>query len=78
MVLCFHRLKKAFDFVWHIGLWNKVFLNNIDGKLFKIIINVYKGIKSKVLANGRCSDFFECTVGVKQWENLSPFYSHCI
>lgn len=69
----FIDFEQAFDSVWYNGLWNKVLLNNIDGKCFKIITNMYKGIKSKVLANGRCSDFFDCTVGVRQGENLSPF-----
>lgn len=43
----FIDIEKVFDFVWYIGLWNKVLLNNIDGKCFKIIINMYKGIKIK-------------------------------
>ena len=34
---------------------------------------MYKGIKSKVVANGTYSEWFECTVGVRQGVNLSPF-----
>ena len=64
--------EKAFDSVWHVGLWNKVLMNNIDGKCFKII-TMYKDIKSKVVANGTYSEWFECTVGVRQDEHVSPF-----
>ena len=48
-------------------------MSNIDGKCFKIITNMYKGIQSKVMANGTYSEWFECTVGVRQGENFSPF-----
>lgn len=39
-------IEKAFDSVWHIGLWNKVLLDNIVGESFKIIhvAYVFKGI----------------------------------
>lgn len=40
------------------GILNKVLFNKIDGKCFKIITNLYKGIKLEILANGKCSDFF--------------------
>lgn len=43
------------------------------GKCFKIITNMYKGIKSKALFNGSSSEFFECIVAVRHVENLSPF-----
>ena len=41
----FLDFEKAFDSVWHEGLWNNVLMSNIDGKCFKIITNMYKGIK---------------------------------
>ena len=41
----FLDFEMAFDSVWHEGLWNKVLMSNIDGKCFKIITNMYKGIK---------------------------------
>ena len=69
----FIDFEKAFDSVWHIGLWNKILQSNIDGKCFRIISNIHKGIKSKVVCNGASSEVFNCTVGVRQGENLSPF-----
>ena len=70
----FIDFEKAFDTVWRIGLWNKVLVNcNIDGKCFKIIKNMYQGIKAKIKVNGALSDSFPCQIGVRQGENLSPF-----
>ncbi|MEW8547673.1 MAG: reverse transcriptase family protein, partial [Candidatus Thiodiazotropha sp.] len=63
---------KAFDNVWRIGLWRKLLDAGISGKCFKVIKNLYNGIKSCVFVNGECSGFFPCEVGVRQGENLSP------
>ena len=70
----FIDFEKAFDSVWRIGLWNKLLVNsNIDGKCFKIIKNMYNGIKAKLKINGSLSSSFPCQLGVRQCENLSPF-----
>ena len=34
---------------------------------------MYKGIKSMLKINGMSSEFFNCNIGVRQGENLSPF-----
>lgn len=52
----FIDLEKAFNYVWYIGLWNS-FYDNIDGKCYKMITNMYKGIKSKLLANREVLNF---------------------
>ena len=70
----FIDFEKAFDSVWRIGLWNKLLVNsNINGKCFKIIKNMYNGIKAKLKINGFLSGSFPCQLGVRQGENLSPF-----
>lgn len=69
----FIDFEKAFDSVWRVGPWNKILLNNINGKCFNIITNMYKGIISCVTTKGLTSDMIPCTVGVRQGENLSPF-----
>ena len=69
----FIDFEKAFDSVWRIGLWNKLLRSNIDGKCFKIISNMYDGIKAKIKFNGVYTDSFPCQIGVRQGENLSPF-----
>lgn len=69
----FIDFKQAFDTVWRTGLWSKLILNGINGKCFRYINNMYMGIKSLVKLNGIAFNFFECNVGVRQGENLSPF-----
>ena len=65
--------RKAFDFVWRSALWYKLKKSGIKGKLFNIIVNMYKNIKSCVSINSECSDYFASTAGVRQGESLSPF-----
>ncbi|MCG8113215.1 MAG: reverse transcriptase domain-containing protein [Candidatus Thiodiazotropha taylori] len=68
----FIDFSKAFDSVWRVGLWMKLLANNINGKLLRIIFNMYKGIKSSVSYNGEESTFFPSFRGLRQGENLSP------
>ena len=44
----------------------------IQGKLFNVIYDMYKKVKSCVSYGGQCSDFFPCEMGVRQGDNLSP------
>jgi hypothetical protein len=64
---------KAFDNVWHAGLFTKMLHNNIGNKCFRLIYNMYNNIKSCVSSNNVTSQLFACNTGVRQGENLSPF-----
>ena len=66
----FIDFEKAFDKVWRLGLWNKMLFN---GKMFNMIYNMYRCIKSRIVFNGEISDYFNCNNGLRQGENLSPF-----
>ena len=68
----FIDFSKAFDTVWRIGLWEKLLNSSINGKMFRIIHNMYQGIKSSVSVKDENSPFFACDCGVRQGENLSP------
>ena len=70
---CFIDFKQAFDSVWKVGLWRKIQNENINGKCFNVIYNLYNNIKSKIVTKDGSSDFFCCLNGVRQGENLSPF-----
>ena len=48
-------------------------MNNINGKLYKVILNMYNDVKSCIVYNNCKSEYFNCEVGVRQGENLSPF-----
>ena len=50
----------------------KLLNNNINGKILRIIYNMYDDIKSCVSFNGDQSAFFQSYNGVRQGENLSP------
>ena len=69
----FIDFRQAFDSVWRQGLWHKLISYNITGKCFRLIRSMYENIKSRVKCINGKSQFFPCTVGVRQGENLSPF-----
>lgn len=70
----FIDFKSAFDTVWRSGLWQKMQKSNIKGKLFNVIYNMYQNIKTCVKKGNEFSEFFISHTGVKQGENLSPFF----
>ena len=55
-----------------VGLWKKLLENNVNGKFFKVIKNLYSNVKSCVSVNNELSPFFGSYCGVRQGENLSP------
>ena len=64
--------KKAFDFIDRTILWQKLIKYKINGRLFRVLYNIYKEAKSCVKLDNILSDFFSCNIGVRQGENLSP------
>ena len=72
MFCAFVDFSKAFDSVWRIGLWRKLLKNEINGKFFTIIYNLYQNIKSCITLNGSNSSFFDSFIGLRQGGNLSP------
>ena len=58
MFCSFIDFRKAFDSVWRIGLWMKLLGNGIQGKIFRVIYNLYRNIKSCVSHSGEQSAFF--------------------
>ena len=68
----FIDFKKAFDRVWHEGLWRVLKEYNIDNRLIEVIKSLYGEATSAVLMNGNVGDFFPTTVGVRQGCPLSP------
>ena len=69
---CFVDFSSAFDSIWRAGLWQKLLQNGVDGKVFKVIYNMYNDIKSCVSLFGSNSSLFTSSSGVRQGENLSP------
>jgi sorting nexin-29 len=73
MYCAFIDFIKAFDTVWRAGFWHKMLLNNINGKMYDVIFNMYCNIKSCIVFNNCKSDYFACDNGVRQGDNLLPF-----
>ena len=63
---CYVDYSKAFDTVSRTELWSKLLNNNISGKLFQIIYNMYKSAKSCISVNSTLTDNFSCMIGVRQ------------
>ena len=59
----FVDLKKAFDSVWHKGLFYKIENVGIYGKTLELIKDVYKKTKCAIKINNSRTDFFEYTKG---------------
>ena len=58
--------------VWRAGLWEKLVKRGIQGRCFNVILGMYKSVKSCISVNGKLSPLFECNMGVRQGEILSP------
>ena len=69
---CFIDFSSAFDSIWRAGLWQKLLQHNVNEKIFNVITNMFKDIKSCVSSMGNDSAFFGSFSGVRQGENLSP------
>ena len=60
----FIDFKKAFDRVWHQGLWQVLRNFNIEEGLVLMIKTLYDNASSAVLLNNKIGEFFRTTVGV--------------
>ena len=71
--VAFLDVKKAFDTVWHEGLFVKMHQKGISGPIWHIINRWYTSCSSAVLWNSQLSEEFPIEQGVRQGGVLSPF-----
>ena len=66
--------KTAFDKINRAKLWEKLVSekHRVNGKIYRVIYNLYKSTRSCVLKDNKLTEFFDCNLGVRQGENLSP------
>ena len=64
--------QKAFDSVWHDGLFRKLENNGINGNFLKLIKNIYSKTKCAVKINNKNTHFFNYDKDVQQGNPLSP------
>ena len=69
----FVDFRKAFDFVVRLNFWYKLLCYGVNGNILKIIMSMYRCVKTKIFINGQTSQAFEYRLGVRQGECLSPF-----
>ena len=69
---CFIDFKKAYDSVWHEGMYAKLESLNINGKFLEIIKNMFEKSNCAVKIQNKITNFFQCKRGVRQGCPLSP------
>ena len=67
----FLDIQKAYDSVWHDGLWYKLWDMCVKGRMWCVIKIMYESSKSVVLLEGEKSDTFTIEQGVAQGCSLS-------
>jgi len=70
--LCFVDFRKAFDTVWHAGLWKRMWDSGIRGKAWRVVRNLYSSINACVSLGDCTSRNVSMRQGVRQGCPLSP------
>ena len=63
---------KCFDTIYRNGLWYKMYNAGIQGKILRVVKDMYQKVKSCVRYCNNYSDYFEYSVGLRQGEIMSP------
>jgi hypothetical protein len=69
---CFIDFQKAFDSIWHTGLFYKVIESGVGGKTYDIIKSMYTGNTCSIKIGKKRTEFFNQGRGLRQGCNLSP------
>ena len=69
---CFVDLRKAYDSVWHPGLFIKLLKIGISPKIIRLIQDLYSKSKTCIKLDNKLSDYFQVSLGVRQGCVLSP------
>ena len=70
---CFINFRKAFDSIWHCGLFFKLLKNKIGGKFYDLIESLYTESKCSIKFGNQRSEYFEYKKGVRQGCILSTY-----
>ena len=72
LYVCFVDFRKAFDRVWHQGLFQKLEDAGITGNFINTLKDMYKKTECAVKLGNRTTQYFKCKKGVRQGDPLSP------
>jgi hypothetical protein len=70
--IAFLDLSKAFDRVWRDGLFYLLWKNGVQGKIWRLLKEIYSNVENKVIFGSYKSEWFDQDFGVKQGCILSP------
>ena len=73
LYVCFLDVKKAFDCVWHDGLFYKLYKSGVNKTFCRLIVNMYTDMFSCVRNRGHRSSWFRVLQGTRQGGVISPF-----
>ena len=73
LYVAFIDFSKAFDYIVRDILWYKLIKLGVRGKILNVIKSMYQNVRSKVKFDQKVSESFQCYLGVRQGESLSPF-----
>ena len=77
LFVCYLDIQKAFDRMWHDGLFVKLYDLGIRSKLLGIIIDLHTNMSSCVLFKGHKFAWFKILQGSRQGGNISPSMFLC-
>jgi len=69
---CFIDFRKAFDSIWHEGLFYRLLKCGIGGKMYDLVKSMYLENMCAIKIGNKQTDFFTQRRGVRQGCNLSP------
>ena len=72
LFVTFVDYEKAFDRVNRMYLWQNLLASGVKGKILKVVQKLYQKTKACVRVNGTTSQYFDCMMGVRQGDTLSP------
>ena len=72
LYVCFVDLKRCFDSINRNALWYKLYKTGIQGRLLRVIRDMYSKVRSCVKQCNSFSEYFEYAVGLRQGEVISP------
>ena len=68
----FIDFKSAFDTVWREALWKMLLAIGVSTNIVNIVKTMYDKTTCSVIVNGRLTEWFKVTIGVRQGCLLSP------
>ena len=70
--VCFIDFRKAFDTVWHDGLWKALWDQGVRGKAWRIVRSLYFSMQASVRLGDKTTREVKMSQGVRQGCPLSP------